>query len=283
MATKTFPYGGEWPDPPAYYEEAGWPKSAWNNGQFEATRRLICDWEDRLWLIDWLGRFPNGIYPYTEGPLDPPAIVVYAGIEGMGEQGSETQIYGPGDPPGRTGSDLLATYPKAKVTAKYTTEGPRLQPGGTLLSEWLRPTAQTHALSHASFSWDDAAGTRVREGERPYFTRYGFEHVVRLHQVIAVPPWVTAYVGTCNLNPVAGAVIPITYAPQTLIYQPPTIQTSIDLGRGLPTFDITVHFKFKPTGWNTFPRESTGQDEPMYVTGGSQYIRYPPVIYAWPT
>jgi hypothetical protein len=249
----------------------GWPRSGWKNGQFEATRRLLCDWGDRFALLDWIDRYPNSIYPYADGPAD--ALASQAAVEGMGEQGNET--YTPTD--GLRSPMALATYEKAVVTIKYTTEGPRYF-GGTLISEWLLPDVESHPLNPALFRWTNNTGKVLDEGERPVFTRYGLQYVIRFHRLLAVPAWVLGRVGTCNSNVVGGGLLGLTFAAQRLLYQPPTIKTSLTTGT-LTTYEVTTHYKYHPAGWNKFWRQSTGQYENIYLANGAQYIQYPPAVY----
>jgi hypothetical protein len=259
-------------DPPNYYEEAGWPKGVWNKGEFTGIRRLICDWDDRFALIDWIDRYPNSIYPYADGPVD--AIATQAAIEGMGEQGSET--YSPTD--GLRAPMVLATYPKARVTIKYSTEGPRHVGGGTFLSEWLLPDVTTMPLNPAIFRWNNNTGKVLDEGERPVHMRYSFQYVIRYHQLVAVPSWVLTRVGTCNSNVVGGNLLGLTFAAQRLLFQPPTIKSTLTVG-GRSKYEVTIHYKYHPAGWNKFWRQSTATYEDIYLAGGGQYIQYPPVQY----
>lgn len=262
-------------DPPDYNEEAGWPKGVWSKGEFIGIRRLICDWDDRFALIEWLDRYPNSIYPYADGPFD--AIARHVAIEGMGEQGNVTQYYGDDDPANRTGSVVLATYPKARVTVKYSTEGPRYV-GRTLTSEWLLPDTTTMPLNPAIFRWNNNTGKVLDEGERPVHIRYGFQYVIRFHKLWAVPTWVLGRMGTCNSNVVGGNLLGLTFAAERLLYQPPTIRTGLTVG-AVPTYDVTIHYKYHPAGWNKFWRQSTATYEDIYLAGGAQYIQYPAVQY----
>jgi hypothetical protein len=254
-----------------YYEEVGYPKSRWEEGEFIATRRLICDWADRIALINELDTHPQNQYPYPDGPLD--AVAFHTMVEGFGEQGKEEYTVDPG------GDDqhivTLATYPKARVTVKYSTIAPRYIGGGTLISEWCLPYTETHRRNGALFRWDSGSGIVVRPEEGPHQIAHGMIYVVKYHKELAVPAWVLGRLGCVNPANMGTNLLGLTFAPETLLYEPPTIRTSYTAGM-LERFDITVHYKYRPTGWNTWWRTATGQYEAMYLAGRSTaYREYP--------
>lgn len=245
-----------------FEEEDTYPRSTWQNGVFQGTRRLICDWDQRETLMYELDTWPNNRWPYNDGPSE--ALAYRVGVEPFGKQTNEA---------GRT-----ASYNKAKLTVLYGNVVQSFDGGATFLSEWLDFYTEARELSHGIFRWTSNSGDPVRQAEAPHYALHGLVYVARFHRMTNVPNWVLSRIGTCNSNPVAAIMLGLVFGAETMLYQAPKIRTSVRLG-GLSTFDVTTSYRFHPGGWNTFFREETGLWEAMYVAGGSRFKPYTPIPY----
>lgn len=247
-----------------FYELSGYPRGVWQEGEFVGTRKLRCAWTDRAQLIEELSQTANLSWPYDNGPSD--ALARYAADFPVGKQGVD-----PGDA-------SLATYEEAEVIVKYYTKGPQLIGGATLISERLQPYAIAERFAAGPLRWGSNAGDPLLERESPPFLMYGLEYICRYHGLLGVPGWVLARVGTCNSNIVGTYILGLSFAAETLLYLPPTVEDTVSMAR-LTTFDVTVRYKYHPAGWNKLRRQTTGEYLDVYVAGGDRLIRYPLMVY----
>jgi len=263
--------------PVDYYEVNGFPQSNWQNGKFEAVRRVRTAWADRTNFILWIDTYPNNMYPYDEGPPD--AWVSSISTVPVARQGKENynpRSGSPGDP--RTYIIERATYLEAEITIRYNTETIGYL-GGIKVAEWIRPDTEMYKRDYSIFQW--SGGTLLREGESPTHTLYTFQYVVKYLNIMAFPDWVQSNIGTCNTNTFWTYGLWSSFPPQTLLYQPPTIEATLTTGN-VRTYNLTCYYRYRPWSWNYHWRQDTQAWEPVYLLDGTQYIQYPLATYLHP-
>ena len=240
-----------------------YPRSVWQRGIFVGTRQLLCAWDDRDTLLAELDTWPNNKWPYDDGPST--ALADRVAIESHGKQTNA---------PGTE-----ASYEKARLTVRYTNAGPQgFDNGATLVSERIEMQSEAHQLDAHWFRWDSGTGAYLDDNEGPVLLEDGLVYVVRFHRAWAIPSAAISRVGTVNSNIVGTWLLGLSFAPETLKYMGPSIQTAHSLGR-LLRYDVTFRYRYRPVGWNVFWRASTASYQPIYLAGGSRYKPYPLAVY----
>lgn len=243
-----------------YAEDYGSPESEWTEGIFKATRRLRCDWSDR---VTFLTELSSGTYPYNEG-LGAPCVSLHC--------------VGEGDLGGTAGA---VTYPKALVTARYATHAPVLL-GDYYTTEWNEPYAETIPVPHGLLRWDSTAGASLFPGEQPNVYKFGEVFCQKYHGVSSTAagtlfPILEARKNKINPSPVTFSILGRTCAAGTLLFQPAVISATARPGI-LTAYDVLCRYRYEPNGWNKFFRSSSGAWEVAYVEGVGAFAPYG----AWP-
>ena len=144
MATFTVNFG----------EMEGYPQSKWSRGEFRATRRLICDWTDRVTLLTELDTFPGNVYPYGEAPYYETGGTQYGlgfayAVEIDPFPAKETE-----DPGRSVLGDSVALYDQAVLTVHYSNLGPRWYSDGTkLVTERFDPITKYESVDKSELEW----------------------------------------------------------------------------------------------------------------------------------
>ncbi len=166
-------------------------------------------------------------------------------------------------------------YEHALVTISYSSEIK------DLISETLEPTAEFQIQDFKRFRWGAAAGEPLLEGEAPGKLMRGLNLVRTMHQVTTVPPETLTRVGYVNSAVYTSAILGLSFAVETLLYQPPTLSRTIKTD-GATAWTINLKFGYKPQGWNKFFRQknaNVGPDfgwEEIYTTEGEIFKPYQP-------
>lgn len=294
-----------------FQEQHGSPSEGLtHDGDFTATRRLVCAWAERLVLIQEL---VGGAYAedwanstlYTVGDLKRDILVPSSWICLVGHTsaagpttfaqdrtanptywlsvGSGAIALTVGATPFKAeqkGSDDVAAYEKALITVEYGPPkggAPPEDVEGVLMSESLEPTAEFLTEDYTQFQWGSGAtGIPLKENEAPGRLMRGLDYVVTLHQVTTLPASTLSHVGFVNsvaISPKTVGLTGLTFAIETLLYQPPTIQRVITT-EGAKKWTVTKRYTYKPNwdganarGWNWFWRAETGIYEQLYLKG----------------
>lgn len=179
-----------------------------------------------------------------------------------------------GDAAGTAGQTNL--YALAEITFTYSS---KIQ---DLISESLEPTAEFLTLDYRMFRWSAANGTPLTEGEAPGKLFKGLNIVRTLYQVTSAPATILSAIGGVNSASYTSALLGLTFATETLLYQPPhlarIIKTDGTVGR-----TVTLKFGYKPQTWNKFwnVRKSGGPGwDTLYQATGGQYKNYPPTDFS---
>lgn len=248
-----------------YAEEHGYPLETWTRFGLVGTRLIRCPWVDRKTVVDAL---LGQLYPYAEAMG---AVCVSCDVKPA---------------PGRNTSEsvTIPNYDDALITAKYETEE-----ASDALSEDLEPTSEFLTVDHSNLRWAAADGDPVTRDEAPGMLMRGCDYVVRRYDLDAVPAQALSLIGFVN----SAAIVPVTpewsglsFAAETLLFQPPVIQRTTK-SDGSRKAVITYRFTYKPNwdgatarGWNYFWRAKTQSWAQMYVAGGGVYKNFQPASFS---
>lgn len=176
-----------------------------------------------------------------------------------------------------------ASYEEAILVVEYVfdSETPQDGGGGDLIAESLEPTAQNLGLDGFMFRWK-SGGEGVQPGERPSLIFRGFDYVLTKFNKTAIPAAAKSLVGCCNNAQVSAPTLGLTFAAETLLFNPPSIQRKVVIG-STPSlkWTITYRFTYQPGGWNAFWRAARaagpGWDTLQVWRGGAwvDYAQYP--------
>lgn len=260
-----------------YTEMPGYPKESHTLWDFTATRKLLCDWDDRY-----------AVYLGFVSPADPlqRAQYAYAGtgvayaVGGAIDPFEAELLDGLASTPPKTQKE--AHYVSAVVTITFKTPGAgatipmenSLVPG-ELISEVVTPTNEFLTLDYTLFRW--SSGDALKEREAPSRQLHGFTWVVTRHKVaLPVAEEVRTWANTINTNPVTAPSINFYFPAKTLLYTNP-ITTRLDgeFGR------VKMPFSYRAAGWDKFWNVKTGEYETIEaIDGAGTYINYPDQPFA---
>jgi len=243
-----------------FTELQGSPDETWTDERFSATRRLKCAWASRKTLAEELLE--------TEYPL-------IADTSAYCRQVSITP-----HPGKNTGSGDESAYDYAIVTATWETSEIE-----DLVSESLEPTAEFERLDHKLFRWENADGDALEKDEAPGRLIRGLEYVKTRYKQASVPAAALSLIGCVNqaaVSPVTPGLTGLSFAAETLLYQPPMLNRTIKTdGTGLWT--ITYRFTYRPNwdgatarGWNWYWWPAAQAYKQIYsLKTSSVYVNYP--------
>ncbi len=237
-----------------------------------ATRTLECAWTDR-WTL--MAELLVEDYENEAGTL-------------MKNTGNSSKPF----PAANTGATTVATYEKAIVTANYSILTVTLEEDelGEEKSESIEPVAEFLTIGAGNLRWTNNGGDQVEDTEAPGKLFVGFDYVFTKTFQEDLPASVLGLIGTVNsgaVHPTSTGMETWTFAAETLLYQPPTIQRTIN-SIGELTWTVRYRFTYKPNwddgtarGWNWYWRAGpegageAGMFDRMYVLDGNQYKQFP--------
>ena len=223
-------------------------------GTFQASVVLECAYSDRYTLISDLLLNQRSWPSFTECRAKKAAIVPFASAYTV--SGQET------------------VYTHARVTVQYDTIA-----DSNLISESIEPTADFRTLDHRLFRWGSNSGPLLNENQAPGQIIRGMNLVRTIYNMAAVPVSYLTLPGKVNNAVYSSALLGLTFAPQTLLFQPGQLTRTIKLS-GTEGFTAQVKMSFNPNGWNTYWNESAQAYQGIFVAGGAQYISYPLASFA---
>lgn len=244
---------------------AGSPTEQWSQSGLIATRKLLVNWDDRFEAARTRLTWPGEQYPYHTD------VLCLAHSVSMSPFPAKTMQH-------NTDSSRVK-YDKAIVVINYKTPS-ATDPqdiDGEVISESLEPTAEFMTIDPSDFRWGSPDGDPLNEQEAPGRLIVGFDYVFSRYNAINVPNAAMALVGHVNGSIVPTQLLGLSYPIETLLYNPPTIQRTIDVD-GDVTYQLTYRFTYKAEGWNRFWRPGKeggpGYDQMFHIVNGL-YRNYP--------
>lgn len=249
------------------YEMNGSPVEEATDTSFTATVKLRCPWSDRNSLSAELSNYTA----YQSGVVQARArsigIVPFTAVQGAGPS-------------------LQADYEDAIVTIQYVFDKDTpSESDGVLFSESLEPTAQNLTMQWESFIWKTSQ-IPILQGEQPGKILRGMDYVLTKYNLAAIPSAALTLVGCCNLAAMTASTLGLTFAAQTLLFNPPSLQRKVSLGPSPENkWTATYRLTYKPEGWNKFwnSRVNPPAWDMMQVWTGAawiDYTHYPPASFA---
>lgn len=260
--------------PFAYEENQGSPREQLTDDGFKATRELICDWDDRLALMVAL----KGRSHTAGGRTVLTAPQSYPGFAKALVRDVACDPFSPAPLP-NNGNPKDAAYTKALLTVQYETPKYESQGGGgedegqAFVSESLEPAAEFITLSHEKLWWDAAKTTALAETEAPTKLIRMLDWVYTIHRIDAVPAATFSLVGKVNDAAVFSRSLQVTFAEETLLYNPPRLSREWT-SEGLPAWSLEYRFTYRPEGWNKFYRRGVEAPARIYNNAGAIFYGY---------
>ena len=183
----------------------------------------------------------------------------------------------PGQQGTRDGGGYIYDYAKLTVVFESlsATEGEET----TIYSESIEPTLEFQTLPPSQFRWGSGSGDELLPEEAPGRLQVGLDYVVTLYNLPSIPTEAVTLIGKSNSGTVTSASLGLTFAAETLLFNPPKISRNVAFGSS-NRYTMQTRFTCKPSGWNKFWRSSTQAYESIYVAGGSEYKNFPPASFA---
>ncbi len=256
----------------SYSEMQGSPsEGVARTGMKTATRKLECAWTDRWTLMTEL---LTEDYENEAGTL-------------MKNTGNTSAPF----PAANTGATTVATYEKALVTANYAILEITLEEDeeGEERSESIEPTAEFLSIDGKQLRWEANDGKPVAESDYPSKLFVGFDYIFTKTFQEDLPAAVLDLIGTVNavaVHPTSEGMETFSFPAKTLLYQPPSIQRTIN-PEGVLTWTVNYRFTYKSNEdkgdtqrcWNYFFHADDGAGEEgdfhkIFNLDGNQYTPY---------
>lgn len=221
-----------------------------------ASVSLKCDEADAAEIVeDMVGNAV--VWPY-EGP-----VLLYcssATISTMGEAGTQD------------GQGLV--YQQAQIDATFSALTSDGAENPTYFDERLEPTCEMLVLPPDNFYWSSGSADALLPEEAPSKLRVGFDYYLTVFNQVSIPAHVLTHPGTVNASTVTSGSLGLTFAAQTLLYNPPLVSRSVSLG-GSNRYTISYRLSYRADTWNKYWRTSTGAFAVIKDSGGSTVLVYP--------
>ena len=244
-------------------------------GRIEGERVLQCAWGSARTLVQEL-------MGYAANP-DPTAGLVsllltephrFPWEPAMLARAAEITPFGRGtlDP---TKSNAM-TYPHARVRVTYATseygDANDLPTG----EESLTPSVRFLTVGGSDLFWDRSGADGVDlADDLPGLAIRSLDYAVTIPEMPTLPSAVLDLVGTVNAAAWSSTRLGLTFAAETLMYQPPSLKRTVT-AFGVGAWKAEFRFAYNPFGWNTFYRSS----ETETYAGGTRLA--PQRVYAKP-
>lgn len=244
---------------------------------FMAVRRLLCAWDDRDTLVQYLGQNGGEIYPHGTLGRDaagnaqdnPPRCVSAKARPHPGKSdkpaanNESPNFYDDlvGDPATR------ASYEFAIVTATYATNIYTFDNiDGQLFSAKLEPAGEHFTATHEGLKWTSSSGKALKAGEAPGVFTSMLAYTLTFYDLAGTNMALTKAVtlmNSCNVSQFTGYGLPFDFLAETLYLVAPTFDRTFGFGNA-GNWNLSLRFLYTPQGWNKFWRAETGKFEAIY-------------------
>lgn len=164
-----------------------------------------------------------------------------------------------------------AAYIDALVSVNYSSSGEEED----LVAESLEPTAEFLTLDYKRFRWGAANGDPLTEGEAPGKLLRSLALVRQLFKVESpLPGDLLTKIGYVNSSSYTSALLGLTFAKGTLLFQPPSLSRTITTDE-VQAWNVTLKFMYKPETWNKYWRSKTQAYDEIFLVNGGKYLAYP--------
>jgi len=230
-------------------EENESPVENWTNG-LQATVTLRCKWSDRYEIAQDI---VNNVRGY------PRRLSV-----GTGPQGQDEFIAwctgGAIAPAGKMDiADFsceytnMGDYDQALITLNYSSGGSGGgggSPGeGTIFVESFEPNAEMLKIPGEGFYYEgDKDEVPLTDQQSPSKLILSFDYIQTRFDLATIPPEVLTHVGSVNSKKIYSSLLGLTFAPKTLLFNPPTLNRSTD-SQGTGKWTMTSRFSYRPETW----------------------------------
>jgi len=229
-----------------------------------------CAWADRFAVAaDMINRaYPNGI----GGLLGAEAVI-------KPEAGQPT-----------LDSDGKLVYEFALVSVNYDVASvgsletyPSGPHAGELYSEALVPTVENQTLPVTGFTWTNATGRALVEGENPVRILRGMAIKRTLFNVSSIHADYFTLPGKVNSASYTSVPLGKVFAAETLLFVPQEISRTVTTA-GSDGWTVPMLLKYKEDGWNKFWRKDksggAGYDEIYDRVNSAVYKNFPTASFA---
>jgi hypothetical protein len=222
-----------------------------------ASVSLLCDEDDAAAIVeDMVGN--STPWPYA-GPV--PLYASTATIVTLGEAGTNN------------GSGLA--YDQAQINVSYAALTPDDdQNPSVFYDEQLQPTCEMLLLPPDGFYWSSGSADPLLPEEAPSKLRVGFDYNLTVFNQVTIPAHVLTHPGKVNASSVTSGSLGLTFAAQTLLYNPPLVSRSVSLG-GSNRYTISYRLSYRADTWNKYWRTSTGAFAVIKDSTGTTVLVYP--------
>ena len=254
-------------------EMAGWPRTTWIQGDFRGERKLICAWEDIVWMLSELDKEKK--WPYNGAPQSVQVVAYRADTEPL--PGAQTNEPG----------DSVASYDKVVVTVQYGMWYQSYEGSSDLIDERIQPHTEYSRVSPRGLYWDSAQSTQLVGSEAPTRLASSFDYITTFRNKHTVPAWVQSFTNHTNSNRITAPMLGMVFEPETLLFRAPTLERATSYSAELWHVHRTLAFRgAAPSNaanghatWNQVWRGSTGQYETVYKSDGSEWKNFPAVVF----
>lgn len=214
---------------------------------------LQCLWDDRHALMEDLLISPRA-WPKSFGGVNPNAINCAAYPHPNGQYSTDGQE--------------CAYTGDALVQVQYSTQIV------TTASESIEPYLDYDSIDNRILHWGSGAGEVLLEAEAPSILLRGLNISRTMYRLAAIPNEVLTCVGKVNVAAYTSSLLGLTFAAETLLFQPGGVQRSFT-NFGTLGWTLTTKFGYKPNTWNQFRKLSDGSYDKIYFANGTQFRPYP--------
>lgn len=259
--------------PPDHTEMDGYPKENFDEGRrFTATRKLLCAWDDRYDLRDWLMSWPPHTYPYNLLWTHGAGFDVRARAVALEPHGGIQML-----------DAYLAKYAQAILTVTYaspTTSEPiphpnpayASNPANAISEEFFDATSNTR-LDPDNF--EDDAGGPIPTLNAPELMTADSLYVFTRYFQTSVPQEAVDWKGACNSDDVTPVLYSgITFPAYTLLYLGFETGQSV-MNTGATGIDIRYTFQYRAATWRKWWNPKTEAYETPIKKGGGAYASPP--------
>jgi hypothetical protein len=262
----------------AFTEEDASPNEEMGHDGKECSTVLRCAWDDRWDLIDQL-LLPTGFpYPHVAEP-------------GVGEDDNRPRALSASAKraPGKNlGTGSWNSYAQALITVKYGVQDLTAFDEGTqdIFAESIEPSAEFQNLPHKLFEWHieqqgaDPIIIPIKAAEAPGFQVRGFDYLLTRYRLTTLPTGLLTLIGTTNKTAMTASTLGLTFAAETLLFNPPTISRTMSTS-GTTGWTVNYRFSYRANTWNKYWNGEYMEWATMYLQeSGVEYKSYEPEEWA---